>query len=453
MKRILPIVVSILFQLLVASATAQKNDFIFHLVESPDGKQLDKINGITQDRHGFMWFAGNGAKCLYRYDGNRMIRFQHDESNPNSLGITNPEAVYADHNGLIWVGSEGLDEYDPPTGIFKHYRHADNDIGSLGAHMGGVIFEDKKRRLWVGGGSGLDLLDRKTGKFTHYRNIPGDETSLSNNEVRAIYEDHQGVLWIGTGFPFARDEQGGLNRMNADGTFTRYLHDPNNPHSLVSNKVISIFEDSRGVFWVGTRGDGLHTMDRKTGSFERHPYNPAKPDELSRPPIKNGADHINFINEDKTGAIWIGTYGAGLARYDTLTKKITHFQLGNGFPDSTCWTGFISNDGVLWIATENSNLLFKADPFRRSIISITTGNPTLSFIEDEQGSLWAGTAGGGVFKFDQHHNLIQHFRHDPLDSLSLPGDDAVLFKTPGDTIWLRTIKSVRIFDKSIQKFS
>ena len=127
-----------------------------------------------------------------------------------------------------------------------------------------------------------------------------------------FYEDHQGTLWIGTGFPFDRDkpDDGGLNRMEKNETFTRFMHVPDNPHSLINNKVRSIFEDSRGTFWVGTGGDGLHTMDRETGSFERHPYNPNRPDELSRPALKPGAwyDHITFINEDGSGAIWIGTY-------------------------------------------------------------------------------------------------------------------------------------------------
>ena len=92
------------------------------------------------------------------------------------------------------------------------------------------------------------------------------------------------------------NNEGGLNRFDRNtGTFTRYLNDPKNPHSLINNKVRAIFEDSRGTFWVGTSGDGLHTMDRETGSFERHLYNPAKPDELSRPKLKPGRSWITSL--------------------------------------------------------------------------------------------------------------------------------------------------------------
>ena len=38
--------------------TAQNNELKFNLVEGPNGKPLGKINAITQDPHGYMWFSG-----------------------------------------------------------------------------------------------------------------------------------------------------------------------------------------------------------------------------------------------------------------------------------------------------------------------------------------------------------------------------------------------------------
>ncbi len=58
-----------------------------------------------------------------------MISFRHDQANPTSLGGTNLETVYSDNStGMIWIGlSMGLDQFNPLTGIFKHYRHVAND--------------------------------------------------------------------------------------------------------------------------------------------------------------------------------------------------------------------------------------------------------------------------------------------------------------------------------------
>ncbi|MFI5187505.1 MAG: two-component regulator propeller domain-containing protein [Chitinophagales bacterium] len=464
MKFKITITAIILLLVIFHNGAAQNNELKFNLVEGPNGKPLGYITAITQDPHGYMWFAGQSAECLYRYDGSRMISFRQDSLNPNSpnsLGGTNLETVYADDSGMIWVGfgdtgNKGLDQFNPATGIFKHYRNVPNDPGSLSFGIVTVILRDHQGILWVGTHNGLNRLDEKTGKFIHYRNQPGNLGSLSSNNVRAIYEDHRGVLWIGTGLFWENNNDGGLNRFDRNtGTFTRYLNDPKNPHSLINNKVRAIFEDSRGTFWVGTAGDGLHTMDRSTGSFERHLYNPAKPDELSRPKLNPyGYDHITFINEDSTGAIWIGTHAAGINRYNPVTKKITHYQPSNGFPDSTSWNDYISRDGVLWISTEASGLLYRVDPFHKSIYSIPTVNQALSFLEDREGYLWVGTFGSGLLKFDQHKNLIQQLKYEPSDPFSLFDNVvACIIQTQEDTILLGIGSGVRIFNKVSQQFS
>src|ERR1035438_5669183 len=158
MKVKLIITIIFLLQFTFNFGTAQSKDLKFKLVEGPGGKPWGKINAITQDLHGYMWFCGQDENCLYRYDGNRIISLRHNEANPNSLGMTNLETMYVDDKGLIWIGGEGLDEYNTATGIFKHYRHVQSDSGSLAGFVN-VILKDHLGRLWVGSDSGLDLLD------------------------------------------------------------------------------------------------------------------------------------------------------------------------------------------------------------------------------------------------------------------------------------------------------
>src|SRR5690349_2128134 len=201
MKRIIFILATFVVQAAISNCNAQSDEVAFDLI-TDNGKLLGKITAITQDRYGYLWFAGQDARCLYRFDGYRFISFKHDSSNTNSPGGTNLETVYADPSGIVWIGfyGAGLDEFNPVTHQFRHFRYNVNDPQSLSNDSVAQVLRDKEGRIWVGTQNGLNLLNEREGKFKRYYKIQGDTTSLSSNVVRAIYQDHEGTVWIGTGF-------------------------------------------------------------------------------------------------------------------------------------------------------------------------------------------------------------------------------------------------------------
>ena len=80
-------------------------------------------------------------------------------------------------------------------------------------------------------------------------NTTNDPFSISSDAIKSIFEDSQGNLWIGTEFK-------GLNRWDeAAGKFYSYVSHPDNPNSLSHNHVSCITEDKDGVFWLGTNGE------------------------------------------------------------------------------------------------------------------------------------------------------------------------------------------------------
>ncbi len=434
---------------------AQHDVILFSNMDSLTGTTLGKINAITQDPNGMMWFAGNGGDCIYSYDGTTLTSFRQDNNNPNSLGFKLIETVYADKQGMIWIGGAAgrLDRYNPRTGAFIHYKNIGN---AKGFALVVTIFKDHKGNVWIGTDQGLEQLDEKTGNLTHYENDPSNPKSLSNNVVEVIYEDKKDQLWIGTGIPWTDMNKGGLNKMNPDGSFTRYMHDSADNNSLLSNKIRAIYEDSHGNFWVGTSGEGLHRMNREKGTFERFLFDPNHPDQLGGPAVKpkHEADGITFLSEDKSGALWMGTYQEGLSRYDPRLKKMTRYKNGNGFPDSTSYKGFISRDGTLWVASELSKLLYRADPVPKTIRTIYTGNQVSRILPDK-GKIWVATLGGGLLQYDQNLLLNRVFKHVPGDPYSINSDSVTSFlKIAGeDTIWVGTIHGVQILNTNTLKFS
>ncbi|HYK46171.1 MAG TPA: two-component regulator propeller domain-containing protein [Parafilimonas sp.] len=432
---------------------AQSAPLAFSVVTGSKDVTLGKINGITQDTWGYMWFADPGNSQLVRYDGYRMKVFKHNRTDTNSINKSFFECIAADSVGNVWLPFDGgVDKIASATGMATHYK--------LKIAVGDAIIVDHEGVVWIGGSGGLCQLDPETGKAINYSHSDKDSTTLSDGGVRVLYEDREGTIWAGSGLPFVPGNDGGLNKFNrATGKFTRYVNDPADPRSIINNRVRAILEDSRGSFWIGTQGNGLHIMDRKTGTFERLTYDPKRPEKLSRPPVKKGDsfDHITFIKEDISGNIWIGTYHEGIERYDPLTKKLDHFIAdatgAGGFPDSTTWTAFTSRDGTLWIATETSNLLYRVDPFRKSIAHISTGHTASSFAEDKNGDLWVGTEGNGIFKFDQNNIEVAHFIHNPLDPFSPPENHCMLSAVPGaDKIWSGSYDGIRMIDAQTDKF-
>ena len=427
MKISLHILISAFCVLILQNSPGQTQQIKFNLVEGAGEVSLGKINAITQDLNGYMWFADMTKSCITRFDGYRMISFRHDPINPNSLAGTYPETIIADMEGNIWIGfyGMGLDRYDPTTGTFTHFRHDKNNPYSLSNDSVTALIVDNEGILWVGTYGGVDRFDRKTGRFHNYSHNAKDPATLTSNRVRALYEDRQGTIWIGTGLVWDFNNDGGLNRFDKrTGRVTRYLHDPANPQTLVNNKVRAIFEDSKGNFWVGTAADGLHLMDRATGTFKRLTYNPAYPQHLSRPPFKktNLNEHITFITEDVTGAIWIGTYESGINRFDPVTGKTTHYsneERDGGFIDNTAWCIYTSRDGVIWLGTNEGNL-YRIDPLRKNIPYTEIGSVVQMIYEDSSGVLWLGTP-HGIIRMDRTRKQKEYFVPDTLYQVSKDG--------------------------------
>ncbi len=421
----------VLFILLAKPASSQK--IFFNKVQPPPGKSFHHVTGMVQDKQGYIWLATKNG--LFKYDGYSMVHYRNNALDGSSIASDFLETICIDKNGIIWIGTfnSGLDRLDPVTGSFTHFRHDPANPNSLSGNSIFALLADSEGTLWIGA-NGLDRFNPSTNTFTHFRHKPDVYTSISNDAVRAIYEDKQGTLWVGTGSLYGDEgknpQLGGLNKMDRkNGTFQRFMADPKNPTSLIANKVRAMFEDSKGNFWVGTDGDGLHTMNRSNGTFQRYPYDARHPYKLSRPALKKAPyyDHITFITEDATGAIWIGTAESGINYYDPKTAKMKHFESGNdstgSFHDYTAWWAMRSREGVLWISTIHGSL-YRINPLEGSIPFYpvpTRGVPAI--FEDANKTLWLANGGNGLLQQNNDRQALQSYAHAPDNPKSISANE------------------------------
>ncbi|MBS1157735.1 MAG: two-component regulator propeller protein [Proteobacteria bacterium] len=252
-------------------------------------------------------------------------------------------------------------------------------------------------------------------KFTHFR--------VGNKNVKSIYLDGS-VVWVGT--------SGGVVRYDTkDDSFK--LFDSRN--GLLSNGMFYVGR-LHGQIAVGTYGGGLSLRDEKSGKWKTYNI----PDGL-------GDAFVYDVLTAANGDVWIATWsGVNRIRGGNLDdrKKWDLFTVENtkgGVPNDWIYGLAEGKNGDIWLATEggiarfagnkweNWNhakglgasydkvkeaITFKNDPGKQSthhakqkqemglqdVDVAYNPNYVVSLEVDKQGTVWAGTWGGGLSRFD-----------------------------------------------------
>ncbi|QNI32825.1 hypothetical protein H7849_02155 [Alloacidobacterium dinghuense] len=445
------------------------------------------VNHISQDSHGFLWLsAPTGLYALSPANG-RIQRYSHDPANPASLESNDIKSSGEDREGRFWVGtSEGLDLFDRSSGkvtlhipvyeaslflsfyedrfgVFWIYHVSGNPLvfdrktntltqfsfeqePSQGAKLTGItgMLEDQNGDLWLAtNGAGLLKFDRGHRRFIRYRHSLGDPESLAQDSVRSIFQDREGIIWASLG-------GFGLTRFTTKRLpFKRYRHDFGNPADRDEPFVGAILEDSQGILWIGTH-DALHRIDRKKQQYKDfHLTGPGK-----------GTDAIT-ICQDRSGYLWVGTYGHGLFQFDPRTSRYKNFKHDPANPQTLSNDivprVFVDHTGTLWAATSDG-----LDRFDSAANSFTTYRVRpqaehtyyLDIAEDREGRLWLGTESSGLLRFDPATGEFMVFQRD-IDrpgTLSSNRVNSVHFDHSG-TMWVGTQEGLDRFDRGTGRFS
>jgi PAS domain S-box-containing protein len=331
-----------------------------HDETNPDSLNDNTVVSVYRDRGGLLWVGTrNGGLNLLDQRREQFGYYGHRPNSPNSLSAGKVTAIYEEPDGVLWVGfyPRGLDRLDRKTGQVTHYVPGPEDKNTLGKGSDvDTIYKDARGYLWLGGwGSGLDRFDERTGQFKHYRHNPDDPNSLISDNVYKVYGDQSGHIWVG--------QQHGLSRVDqATEQFTNYRPDPSNPTSY-GNNVWVIYQDRSGTLWLGTPGGVLSRFDDKTKTFVNY-----TPD--SRDPHRLNGGGIMAIHEDRAGTLWLGAWD-GLYRYNRQNQSFTRYTESQGLPSSIIAGILEDHVGRLWLSTKKGMSRFdpQTETFRNYDVS------------------------------------------------------------------------------------
>ena len=371
----------------------------------PAGASLLDASTMLGDGEAGIWVPSSLGLSYFDKRTQRFTRlFQRDVSDLYSLSDNSVVSIFRDRSGLIWVGTAngGLNVLDLRQQRFRHYTHRPGDPDSLSPGRVTAIHEDPDGVLWVGlFPRALDRFDRSTGKISRYVPVAGSGNGLSKgSELNAILRDTRGYLWSG-------GWAAGLDRFDdRRGRFKHYAHDPGNPHSLMTDNLIRLYEDVDGRVWVGQFG-GVSRFDPVSERFAN--YRPGREDAASL------AYSVSAIHRDRSGTLWFGTWGGILSRLDEKTDRFVSYtsKLGDPHKLQGGSVGAIHEDraGALWLGLGTGLYRFdrKTEVFTR--YTERQGLPNvdvMGILEDDAGKLWISTK-KGLSRFDPRTQTFRNY--------------------------------------------
>jgi Two component regulator propeller len=144
------------------------------------------------------------------------------------------------------------------------------------------------------------------------------------------------------------------------------------------------------------------------------------------------------IEEDRQGALWVGTHSSGLQRFDPVTERFTAIYKHNADDPTSLSNNRVNSvhfdhSGTMWVGTHNW-----LDRFDSKTAGFKTyyeqdglsGNVVSCILEDERGNLWMST-NNGLSVFDPSKQTFKNYSAaDGLTGADLTGWGAC-YKSPG----------------------
>jgi len=165
--------------------------------------------------------------------------------------------------------------------------------------------------------------------------------------------------------------------------------------------------------------------------------------------VENGLSqsNVNFILQDSQGFLWFATNG-GLNKYDGTQFKVFTYSVN----DSTSISNNIVNhlfedrDGNILVSTQTGLDIYNINLEVFYHLNQNIGNGPFINVkqvncaaQDLSGNYWIGTAGGGLYRYNQASKKITSFKYEPYVASSIPGNNiSCILPDKQGLLWIGT---------------
>jgi len=373
-------------------------------IDNNNGLNSNDVYAITQDRKGYIWIGTE--KGLQRYDG---LRFKDCFTAAGNIGSQIVYFLYPDDTqGRIW--------YDQPDRRLRQWSSLTNvsieiSPGDLVPDNAGAQYRDWNKKNWTIAHYWLDS-NRQDGDRQGIALLkePGDSRY---RQISFIKDERRRQTWL-------MDSAYGLLLLNDnDSTLSSPAFNPGNDPLLAALKTKSPFfrkiaTDRHGNIWLLSWSELFYRYDRSAQKLFTYSLASILEQEGNQPTLPSW---VSDMLVDDHGILWLATAKAGLLQYDFTTNGFHYLlrQPGNNLAlqyNHQINTLFQDREENIWLGTDKGICIF--NPYRQYFSTLSnqdTGKPSravneiVSALLTAKKELWVGSWGGGISIYDTAFHL------------------------------------------------
>ncbi len=430
-------------------------------VETTPALSANHVTTVKESMDGRLWIGtNNGLNILQEQEGFYSVQMLGTDKDSVELSSKMVTALCIDSEQNIWVGTndKGLDRihFDNGSPTVTNYQESVNSRYNISSNRILCLHEDEANNIWIGTHNGVSRFDLLKQNVRHYAVNKAEEFQNVDAHTWNVVLEDSAIIWMALTGGVAR-----VDRVNNTTNF--YPFEGFNPELPGINSVYCLhYHQAEDNLWVGTI-DGLYLL-KVSEEFEAFQYVPI-PFRKKQNPQEN--NKVSALIVDDKNYLWVAT-ASGLGRINLQNFNTEFYRHNPSNPNSlgshNCKMVEQDAQGDIWVGTSNGGVhkVVLDENWRVSRFEQFTSSPNdkhsishpnvICMWQDrfEANTLWFGTFGGGLNKFNKETQRFQVYTE--RDGLSNNIVYGILGSDDGD-IWASTNIGISRFNPKTERFT